>query len=69
MDWVVAVATSVGFGLLAGWIYAGFPGAWNATTASERTTCVSLVTARKANFQGLTLVRSCLKEGARGVSC
>ena len=26
MDWVVAVAISVGFGLLAGWIYAGFPG-------------------------------------------
>jgi hypothetical protein len=26
MDWIVAVATSVGLGVLAGWIYAGFPG-------------------------------------------
>lgn len=26
MDWVVAVATAVGLGLIAGWIYAGFLG-------------------------------------------
>jgi hypothetical protein len=55
MEWVAAVAASVGLGVLAGWAYGGFPGLRRGAASSQQIPGVSVGTPRESHARGPNL--------------